>query len=353
MKKLPDIGDFNHFAIIQTGFLGDAALALYLSQNIKTAAPHSRITFITTTAASPLISISKAVDNVIPYDKRNIDKGFKGINALSKKLRDLKIDCIISPHRSIRSTLVSKLSAAKYSVGFDKNAASFLYSKTVKYHIHLHETERNKYLLTAFAGTNNVVNTQNDVEFEMPDEDISYVNKLLSNYRSSQQNKIIALAPGSVWETKRWLPEYYIRLAKYLKQLGYNCICIGGESDRKLAEVIAGDSSTYSLAGQLSLTQSLYLLQKASLLITNDSAPTHLAGLAKCPTVTIYGATTAKFGFYPFGEYDVSIEPDNLKCHPCAIHGGRKCPIGEFYCMKSITPEYVLGVCLDMLGIIY
>jgi heptosyltransferase-2 len=82
-------------------------------------------------------------------------------------------------------------------------------------------------------------------------------------------------------------------------------------------------------------------MQKAKMVITNDSGPIHFAGLAKCPTIAIFGPTTPKFGFAPTGVNDIIIENKNLKCRPCAIHGSNSCPLGTHECMTSILPDLV------------
>ncbi|MBK9246855.1 MAG: glycosyltransferase family 9 protein [Ignavibacteria bacterium] len=119
---------------------------------------------------------------------------------------------------------------------------------------------------------------------------------------------------------------------------GHSCVFVGGVEDIELCSRLAHNSKAISLAGETSLLQTIALLRLCSALITNDSAPTHLAWIAGCRTITIYGPTSPIFGFAPRGETDIILENTFLKCRPCAIHGGNVCPIGTHECMKSITP---------------
>jgi heptosyltransferase-2 len=76
-------------------------------------------------------------------------------------------------------------------------------------------------------------------------------------------------------------------------------------------------------------------------LVSNDSAPMHLAVAVGTPVVAIFGATVPEFGFGPAGPRDRVVETLGLSCRPCAIHGGATCPIGTFDCMVRISPERV------------
>jgi len=67
----------------------------------------------------------------------------------------------------------------------------------------------------------------------------------------------------------------------------------------------------------------------------------HLAVGVRTPVVAIFGATVPQFGFAPQGKNDVVAEIKGLACRPCTIHGGDKCPIKTFVCMKDLSPHIV------------
>jgi heptosyltransferase-2 len=84
------------------------------------------------------------------------------------------------------------------------------------------------------------------------------------------------------------------------------------------------------------------LLRRSKLLITNDSAPTHLGICADIPVLTLYCSTVADFGFYPFSPESDFLSYDELDCKPCGIHGHEKCPVDTFDCAKLLQPESVI-----------
>jgi heptosyltransferase-2 len=154
-----------------------------------------------------------------------------------------------------------------------------------------------------------------------------------SNY--DNKKKTIALAPGSVWNTKKWGNDKFSELAR-ISSTDYNVIFIGGESDRF---ELPGEA--IDMIGKTTFEQTYYLLQRSDLLITNDSAPTHFATITNTPTLTIFGATHPMFGFSPLAKESSVIQNDYLKCRPCRIHGENSCPLGTHECMTSISPDSV------------
>jgi heptosyltransferase-2 len=92
--------------------------------------------------------------------------------------------------------------------------------------------------------------------------------------------------------------------------------------------------------GKLTLRQSAALIKRAALLVTNDSAPLHLASAMKTPIVALFGPTITEFGFGPVRAGDVALGME-LQCRPCSPHGPPQCPLGHHRCMRDLTVEAV------------
>ena len=160
---------------------------------------------------------------------------------------------------------------------------------------------------------------------------------------------LIALAPGSVWATKRW-PQY-ARLAHELRQAG-RIVVVGASADHVLAEEImsATEGRAIDATGRLSLLASAELIGRASLLVSNDSLPLHLASAMNTPTIAIFGPTVPAFGFGPLAEHSVVVGMDSLACRPCDRHGPRRCPLGHWRCMREIMAEDVAALARERLS---
>ena len=150
----------------------------------------------------------------------------------------------------------------------------------------------------------------------------------------------MALAPGSIWGTKRW-PGY----AELAAALDTPVVVLGGREDASLAGQVAAAAPGrgHSAAGVLGLRASAAVIARAAVLVTNDSAPLHLATAAGTPTVAIFGPTVPALGFGPRGPRDVVVEHPSLTCRPCSAHGPQVCPLGHHRCMRELSVASVVA----------
>lgn len=352
MQKIIDVTSINKILIIQTAFLGDVALTLYLVEAIKQIFPKSEIYFITTPNAAPIVRLSNSIEEVIEFDKRNAHKGRKGINQIANKINSINIDCLIAPHRSYRTSLLANKINSSVKIGYDINSSSGLvYNYRVQYHPSLYEIDRLFSLLEPFdLKFSNFKKEDINPNLIFLDDDITSLQLILiendirfeiNNSNYNKQKSIIAIAPGSVWQTKRWKIESFIKLINILQNNHYEPVLIGGKEDLSICEEIQKSTNCKSIAGKTNLRQSILFLKYAQLTITNDSAPTHFSDLVGTPVATIFGPTSPIFGFAPFRANDIIIENELLQCRPCEIHGSNQCPLSTHECMTSITPEFV------------
>jgi heptosyltransferase-2 len=91
------------------------------------------------------------------------------------------------------------------------------------------------------------------------------------------------------------------------------------------------------------------LIRRARLLVTNDSAPQHLASAVGTPTLTVFGPTVEGFGFGPLAPGSAAIGHDAMPCRPCDRHGPLRCPLGHFRCMLDLTADRVAARALLLL----
>lgn len=324
------------FLIIQTAFIGDVILALPLVQVLRRNFPNSKIDFMLIPKTSELLKNHPDVDEVIIFDKKGRDKGLSGLIKISKIISAKNYDVAIIPHRSFRSAVIPFLAGVKIRIGFDKSPFKFLYTNVVNYK-KIHEIERNLSLLEPLGVK---VNSKEFPNLFPSDDDKNYIDKILSDVNS----KLVGVAPGSIWATKRWLKERFAELVGLLVKDGFAVVLIGGAEDFELCEEIkkySDSKNVYNFCGKLNLLQSAELIRRCILLVSNDSAPMHIAVAMRTPVVAIFGPTVPEFGFYPYGEKDKIVQVENLYCRPCGIHGGRKCPEGHFKCMRLIDTKTV------------
>ena len=150
---------------------------------------------------------------------------------------------------------------------------------------------------------------------------------------------VVAIAPGSKWITKRWPVQYYNSLIPMLTSLNIRIVLVGDKHDRMLAVETPG--SVLNMMGNTTLLELAELLRRCDLLISNDSAPIHIASAFDTYILAIFGPTTRDLGFFPYSPNSTVIEHPGLPCRPCGLHGGNRCPKKHFRCMLEITPQRV------------
>jgi ADP-heptose:LPS heptosyltransferase len=74
------------------------------------------------------------------------------------------------------------------------------------------------------------------------------------------------------------------------------------------------------------------------LMVCMDSANLHLAHLAGCPTLSIWGPTHPDLGFAPPGAQHehFSFSAQALPCRPCSVYGKTPCSRGDHLCMQGL-----------------
>lgn len=336
--KAPTVADpVRKILIVQTAFIGDVILATPLVEAAHQVFAPCEVHFMVTPAAANALERHHGIKRVLIFDKRGSQRSLAALWQLAQNLRRENYAAAIVPHRSLRSALLVWLARIPLRIGFARSAGSFLFTRRVPYRP-VHEVERNLDLLRPLGALPQVLAPR----LEWDDADAVAVTETIRDRGAGRQ--WCALAPGSVWATKRWPADRFAQLARALIA-EHNAVVflVGGKNDAALCAAIEAQAGAHclNLAGRLSLRQSAALLDRCAVLVSNDSAPTHLGVATRCRVLTIFGPTVPAFGFAPFGAGHAVIEK-NLSCRPCSAHGGRRCPIGTHACMLEISVEEVL-----------
>jgi heptosyltransferase II len=354
--------------VIQTAFAGDLVLTTPLIEEAALLHPGAPIDVLCIPSTAALLSGNPFIRRCIAYDKR---RRSPSLPKLMRQLAREKYGLCLCPHRSLRSALLARATGASRRIAFDRSAGSLLFTETVVYQQSWHEVDRNRAMLT---GGSLPQPAQRNPRLYPSANDRNAAEKLLAG---SETRPYLCIAPGSVWATKRWTEEGFAAVARYFGD-SYRIILIGGPEDRPLCERImqlatAAPSPTAALsaatssaargasatetpsdrriinaAGMLGFLSSAALIEGAAVLVSNDSAPVHLASAMGTPVVEIYGATAASYGFSPYGVPHRLVHREDLDCRPCAIHGGNVCPIGTFVCMRGLGAGEVIRAVTEL-----
>jgi len=328
--------------VLQTAFPGDVILTLPLMQLLHEQVAEARLTVVTTPAAVEIVRGHPAVTRALPYDKRGIDRGLRGLLRMAARVRAERCDAAVIPHRSLRSALLAVMAGIPVRIGFDRSAGRLLLTHCVRYVAADHEIARNCALARPLG-----IETEGMLLPRLfpSAADARSADAFVRGESPGADDARIAVAPGSVWATKRWPEENFASLVRLLVERGLRVVLIGGAEDRPLCARIARAAASAAVAdaaGRFSLTGSAALIGRCRALIANDSAPVHMAVAMGIPVVAIFGPTLPSFGFAPAGPHDAVVDVGELACRPCSIHGGNRCPTGTFDCMRRIAAARVL-----------
>jgi heptosyltransferase-2 len=315
--------------VIQTAFLGDLIMSTPIFKGIKRIYPSSQVDLITTPQNRGVIENNPHIDNILTFNKSSSFNKGKDFIKLLLHLRKERYQIALSIQGSFTSSLLLLLGGVKRRIGSRRQK---LLTDPITFVKGSHIRERIGLMLESVKQDNFDLNTET-----FPKESDK---KVVDSLFSIDDRFTIGVAPGSVRVTKRWPKENFVKLIDKIKDR-YRVILIGGPTDREITDYIAEKCDIRDdFTGKLSLLQSVEMIRRLDLFISNDSAPLHMANSVDTPVFAFFGPTVKSFGCYPYRKNDQILEVD-LPCRPCGKHGGKICPEEHFRCMKDIKPEDV------------
>jgi len=332
--------------VIQTSFLGDVILTTPLIAELAKRGP---VDVLATPLGAAALANNPDIRTIIRYDKRGTYGSALGLWATIKEIRSRRpYDAAYLAQGSFRSGLLATMTGARERIGFASSTGRVLYTTQLPYRPDRHHAER-LWSLSMSDCADPPTRDQIRPRLYPSDEERTLIDRLLRE-KGNTDDAFVALAPGSAWGTKRW--PYYVELAKRLVD-EFRIAIIGSKADAEVARQIAGAVSADRVidgTGGLSLLASAELIGRAQAIVTNDSAPQHLASAMGTPTLTIYGPTVPEFGFGPLAERKAVAGVDGLSCRPCDRHGPQRCPLGHWRCMRELKAEYISTLLMEVLN---
>lgn len=325
--------------IAQTGFLGDVILSTPVIENVHELYPGSEISFLTTVEAEPLVRYHPLLCRVITFDKRGKETGLGGLKRKAAEIQALNFDMAFALHKSYRTGLLLHLSKIRQTFGFEEAAGARFYSKHSKRKDLPHEVLRNLAIFRTLGHDPMMLKQHVGIELGEGAEKIAE-----QVFSTLPGLPTVGIAPGSVWLTKRWTVEGFAAVVRHFSN-STNVVILGSTEDVPIAEKViklAGSEKIINLTGKLSLLESSAVISKLDLLITNDSAPLHIASAFRIPVVAIFCATVTTQGFGPWQTKAGIVENVELECRPCGRHGHNYCPLSHHLCRIGIHPKAVV-----------
>ncbi|WP_432455397.1 glycosyltransferase family 9 protein [Agarivorans sp. QJM3NY_29] len=288
--------------ILRLSAIGDVCNALAVVQQLQQAWPQAQITWVCGKAEAQMLALFDNI-NIVIYDKK---QGIKGLIQLRKQLRDTQFDVLLHMQAALRASLVSCCINAKRRIGFDRSRAKdgqwiFTNEKIAK--------APSPHVLDGFLQFLN----QLDIQAQPPRWHVPLSATLHNKAKHLLgEGRHLLICPAASKPYKNWTIEGYAAFAQFAQAKGYKVSLIGSPAPQEmtLAEQVnlASQGQLNNLCGQTSLLELWALVAEATLLVSPDTGPAHMAVAVNTPVLGLYAHhNPQRTGPYHYRNYVVSV----------------------------------------------
>ncbi|MGE0707746.1 MAG: glycosyltransferase family 9 protein [Planctomycetota bacterium] len=285
------------------------------------------------------------VEHVVS-DRRREAFSWRGLLGEGRRLRALRADLVLDLMGNRYSALLSFLARPGRAYGCDRSELSWLYSRpTAPFAPGQHLALRPWVALEqALEGATAALEVLLRPRLLGPPS--APLEPTCARLGLEPGAAFAVLAPGAGWANKRWPAARFAALARALSERGLEPLVVGSAGERALLEEVgAGAPGARALPG-LPLDETRLLLERARLVVANDSGLGHLAAAAGVPVVSLFSSTNPAL-YRPLGprvrvlrgECPARPEGAQAHCHGRAEHA---CPPS---CWDALSVARVLAAC--------
>ena len=339
------MGQYRRILFIKPSSLGDIVHALPTLAALRRRFPQAHIAWLVKRQWAELLERVEGLDRVWA-----VGPGIAAWLAEVPRLRAERFDLAVDLQGLFRSACMARLAGCPERVGFanGREGSPLFYTQRVVVPTpEMHAVDR--YLLVADAlGAARPETTQ--FQFKVLPVEREQMSAVLSRAGVRAGSPWIAMNVSARWPTKRWPVESFAAVADRLHEEGAGpVVLIGGPDDRvdaQMVKALVKTSSIMDVTGLTPLGLLPALLQSASVLLTNDSGPMHVAAAVGTPVVALFGPTSpVRTG--PYGAQH-RVLTHQLPCSPCF---SRRCTNAiERECLTGITPAQAVEAVLSRLA---
>jgi len=278
--------------------LGDFVLGTPALRAVRQRFPRACIWILTIPEVRPLAERCPYVDAVRTLDLRRsrsavawaLGRGRREVGQLIRELRGMRFDIAVNLYDvatragSLRMAAFLRAIGPGRTVGRSSRGRGIGFDLTSQEEVHELEAQLGVARLLGATPTSNLP------ELWVTDEDRSACTSLLEWHGVSKAEQVVCLSAGSAQPKKRWPEKRFAVVGRRLADAGVRVVLIGTDGERGLCNSLAqAIPRAISLAGATSLPVLAALLQRAALLVTNDSGPMHMAAALGVPLVATFG----------------------------------------------------------------
>ena len=276
--------------LIQLRRLGDLILTTPAILAVRDRFPRAHISLVVASECESLLAAVPAIDEAFVCKR-----GIRNVT-LSRELRAGNFNCAVDFTQSDRSGWLAFVSGAPRRVASEQwrrksRLRARFYNEFVPCAMKdMHTVDYNIALLQPFGITDAPIEPKLDLPHNSREDAAAIIERQIGD------KPFAVFHPGSTRPEKFWKPDRWARVIAFAKnQLDLQPLLSSGNSSLERAHITEIRSClsvpAIDLAGSVNLLTLAALIARANLLVTVDSAPTHLASATKTPQVVLFGPT--------------------------------------------------------------
>ena len=323
--------------IVRLGALGDIVHAVPAAAALRQAFPDAGIDWLVEARHQSMVELVTVVDRAIALERPSL----AGWIDVVRRMRHGRYDVAIDFQGLMKSAVLARASGAARVIGFsiwhlrEKGARPF-YSETFRdtpVERAAHVVRKNLSLLRGLGVEDTTIN------FPLAGVDSAALEEVRQTL--GEQRPFVLINPGAAWPNKRWPPERFGEVAAFLRDIrDLPSLVLWGPGEEGLAgAVVEASSGAARLAPPTRLADLLALSRAASLMVSGDTGPLHIAAAVGTPTVSLFGPTDPQRNG-PWRADDMAVS----RYGACGCHYERRCRKAE-WCLESIgVPEVTAAI---------
>mgnify|MGYP001036396789 FL=1 len=281
--------------ILRLSAIGDTCHVLPVVRTLQHAWPNTSFTWIIGRIEAKLLGHIPDIEFIVVDKKKTV----AAYRTLRQTLQQRRFDVLLHMQLALRASVLSTAVRAPVKLGFDRKRARELQWLFTTHRIRPAERQHVMDSLFGFAERFGVYEKLLRWGIPIPESAESYARKVIAN-----GERALIISPCSSHPLRNWRAEYYAEVADYAaSHLGLKIVLCGGPSEleRQMGQQIERHMKQPCLntIGQDTLLEFLATLRRATVLISPDSGPAHMATAVGTPVVGLYAATNpARSGPY-------------------------------------------------------
>ena len=309
---------YRNILVIDLGQLGDVVLSLPALKAISDAFPDSSVSVIVAKSNAEIIRLSGLPFEVIEVDRVGLRQGSKFGSSLkiirfATDIRRRRFDFVIDLHSLPETNILGFVSGAKSRLFANRESRSI--DMLSNFRPKPPREDKSLHITDYYLGTLKPLGIEpngSTIRLQPRLGDLEHVQNVLQ--RSGVHEKsVVGIAPGAGHPSRRWPLERFARLAVMLKdEMGLTSVFfVGPEEEPEIEQRIKRLAPGSAAVRGLSMGQLIAGLSMASIVVSNDSGPAHIAAAAGTPIVIIQNSFSPP-RFLPRAENLVTVSADQI-----------------------------------------